>query len=66
VAGKRGEETMQRLLVGLSLFGLLCIAASAPAGDGKVKLKLVKYDELKTLLADKKGKVVVVDFWADT
>lgn len=57
---------MQRLFVGLVLFGLLYLAVPASAGDGQVKLKLVKYDELKTLLADKKGKVVVVDFWSDT
>jgi len=45
---------------------LLCLAAPARAGDGKVELKLVKYDELTKLLADQKGKVVVIDFWADT
>jgi hypothetical protein len=66
VAAKPGEKTMNRRITGLAFFGLLCLAASASAGEGQVKLKLVKYDELKTLLADKKGKVVVIDFWSDT
>ena len=57
---------MQRMFVGLGLFGLLYLAVPASAGDGQVTLKLVKYDELKRLLVDKKGKVVVIDFWADT
>jgi hypothetical protein len=46
--------------------GLLCLAASASAGEDKVELKLVKYDDLAKLIADQKGKVVVIDFWADT
>lgn len=56
---------MKRSNAVVALIGL-CLVAPLWAGDGNVKLKLVKYDELKTLLADKKGKVVVIDFWADT
>lgn len=54
---------MKRLFLGIALF---CLVAPAWAGDGKVGLKQVKYDELTKLIADQKGKVVVVDFWADT
>jgi hypothetical protein len=54
---------MKRLFLGIAMLGL---ALPAWAGDGKVELKQVKYDELTKLIADQKGKVVVVDFWADT
>jgi len=57
---------VKRVTLGLSLVGLLCICAPSFAGDDKVDLKLVKYDDLAKLIADQKGKVVVVDFWADT
>jgi hypothetical protein len=52
--------------LGLSLISLLCISAPSLAGEDKVELKLLKYDDLAKLIADQKGKVVVVDFWADT
>ena len=61
-----GESTVKLVTLGLSLVGLLCISASSPAGEDKVELKLLKYDDLAKLIADQKGKVVVVDFWADT
>ena len=57
---------MKRLLSGIALLGLLCVAAPLRADDGKVDLKLVKYDELTKILTDQKGKVVVIDFWSDT
>jgi len=54
---------------GLALLGLLLAVAPSPADpkdEEKVELKVVKYDELTKLIADQKGKVIVVDFWADT
>ena len=57
---------MRRLVFGIGLLALLCLVGPSGAEEGKVELKLVKYDELIKLLADQKGKVVVIDFWADT
>jgi hypothetical protein len=59
------EEDMKRLALcaGLVLFAFVL---SSCAGDEKVTLKLVKYDELIKTIADQKGKVVVIDFWSDT
>ena len=57
---------MKRLVFGIGLLALLCLVGPSGAEEGKVELKLVKYDELIKLLADQKGKVVVIDFWADT
>ena len=34
--------------------------------DAKVEVKIVKLEALKDLIKQQKGKVVVVDFWADT
>ena len=34
--------------------------------DGKVDLKVVKYDDLTKAIAQFKGKVLVIDFWQDT
>ncbi len=49
---------------------LLAVQGSAPAVEPKdqsqVELKVVKYDQLKQAIQKFKGKVVVVDFWADT
>jgi hypothetical protein len=59
-------KTMKRLFLGIGLIGLLCLIGPSRAEESKVELKLVKYDELSKLLADQKGKVVVIDFWADT
>ena len=57
---------MNRLYLGIGLLGLVWFAGSSRAQEGKVELKLVKYDELTKLIANRKGKVVVIDFWADT
>jgi len=56
---------------GLVLPGLALLLAQAPArpqdgGKGAdVTLKVVKYDGLAEEVAKHRGKVVVVDFWAD-
>lgn len=53
-------------LVALVMLGTgLVNAADKPAG-AKVDVKVVKLDPLKDLIRQQKGKVVVVDFWADT
>jgi hypothetical protein len=57
---------MKRLAFAFAVFGSLYLSALAPAGEDKVELKLVKYDDLTKLIASQKGKIVVVDFWADT
>jgi hypothetical protein len=61
----------KRWLIGLAVPALLlAVQARTSAGDpkdqSKVDLKVVKYDELKEAIKKFKGKVVVVDFWADT
>jgi hypothetical protein len=49
-------------LVGLAL-GVAALAAAEPAD--KVELRSVTTAELEKALAGLKGKVVVVDFWAE-
>jgi hypothetical protein len=61
----QGDKFVKRLLTALALVGLLC-TSSAVSADDKVDLKLTKYDELTKFIASQKGKIVVVDFWADT
>lgn len=56
---------MKRLFLGIGMLGLVCLAAPSRGEENKVELKPVKYDELTKLIANQKGKVVVVDFWAD-
>jgi thiol:disulfide interchange protein len=56
---------------GIALLTLMPLGnATAPAGgkadEAKVEVKVVKLDGLKDLIKQHKGKVVVVDFWADT
>ncbi len=48
--------------------GLLAWAAPTPAqapGGSKVAVKVVRYDGLIDVIKQNRGKVVVVDFWAD-
>jgi hypothetical protein len=44
-------------------------ALAAPAGEkppaAEVELKPIKYDTLKAAVRGQRGKVVVVDFWAE-
>jgi hypothetical protein len=54
----------------------LCLAAMAllifpiqgddKAADAKVEVKVVKYAEMGKIIKEFKGKIVLVDFWADT
>jgi hypothetical protein len=52
-------------LVGCLMLGSASFLAARP-DDGKVEVKVVKYDALRKTITDLKGKIVVVDFWADT
>src|SRR4051812_28946432 len=45
---------------------LLTTAAELGAQEQKIKVDVVKYDGLKEAVLRQRGKVVVVDFWADT
>jgi hypothetical protein len=47
------------------IFSSVLLAADK-ADEPKVELRVVKYDEMGKTIKDFKGKIVVVDFWADT
>ena len=51
--------------LGLSLVALLSAANTATQAADKVEVKVVKYAALGDTIKQLKGKVVVVDFWAD-
>jgi thiol-disulfide isomerase/thioredoxin len=56
------------LVVGVICLSTLSVtidAAPDQTADGKVTLQDLKYDELGKLIRANKGKVIVVDFWAD-
>ncbi len=42
------------------------VVAAEREGDPKVEVKVVKYNDLCKEIIGLKGKVVVVDYWADT
>jgi thiol-disulfide isomerase/thioredoxin len=54
-------------LVALSIVGVAVALATGdePAAAPKVELKAIKYDALKAAVREQRGKVVVVDVWAD-
>jgi hypothetical protein len=56
------------LIVGILWFSLPTCdrLAAVEAEETTVELKVIKYDELIKEIESLKGKVVVVDFWADT
>jgi thiol-disulfide isomerase/thioredoxin len=56
---------MKRLLTGFAALSLVLVAAGRPTTDGKVTVAVVKYDGLTDLIKKNKGKVLVLDFWAD-
>jgi hypothetical protein len=62
--------TRKRIALAALLLGLLGLAGATPtAGEpakDKVTLKTMTYAELGKFVRTLKGKVVVVDFWADT
>jgi thiol-disulfide isomerase/thioredoxin len=44
--------------------GLMLLAATVASAEEKIELETVKLDALKAAIANHKGKIVVVDFWA--
>jgi hypothetical protein len=57
-----------RTAAGILTLSLAVAAAPVPAGPpagGEVTLRPVKYADLAGVVRGLKGKVVVVDFWAD-
>jgi hypothetical protein len=48
----------------VALSALLVLAGPAFAQD-KVEVKVAKYDDLAATIKKLKGKVIVIDFWAD-
>jgi pantoate kinase len=50
----------------LALAFLLPAAGIASGSDDAVQVKVVKYTGLGETVSQLKGKVVVIDFWADT
>jgi hypothetical protein len=63
-------KRMKRLAVGSLLLVILAAGGAMPGraqkADDKVTAKLVSYADLGKYVRGLKGKVVVVDFWADT
>jgi hypothetical protein len=57
--------TATRVRLAALLLGLVGLASAGPAAEDKVALKNMTYAELGKFVRGLKGKVVVVDFWAD-
>jgi hypothetical protein len=57
-----------RLLLGIASITLLACGplVAEKAEEPKVELKVIKYADLVKEIESLKGKVVVVDYWADT
>lgn len=53
-----------RIFLSLSILAILC-APNGSAQEKKIAMIPVKYDGLKQEVLKHRGKVVVVDFWAD-
>jgi thiol-disulfide isomerase/thioredoxin len=54
-----------RLCAGLFALALFLLPNAPVLAQDKVEVKVVKYPELAATISNLKGKVVVVDFWAD-
>ena len=54
-----------RWRAGLVALAMLFIPPASAIAEDKVEVKVVKYPELTATIKNLKGKVVVVDFWAD-
>ena len=57
----------QRVLIIVAAALVCCgVTSAAPPNDGdSVELKVVKYDELESAVRAEKGKIVVIDIWAE-
>ena len=55
-----------RRLIAPAALLLLCGAVLGQPAEPDVALKVVKYDQLGDVIRQLRGKVVAVDFWADS
>ncbi len=53
-------------LLGGLLLGSTAVPADPKEPETKIQIKVAKYDDLTKTINGLKGKVVLVDFWADT
>jgi hypothetical protein len=61
-----GERRRLLMRAMACILGLVLAASLVAGADDPVDLKVVKYAGLGDIIKSFKGKVVVVDFWADT
>jgi hypothetical protein len=54
-----------RWRAGLVALATLFVPVIPATAQDKVDVKVVKYDDLTTTIKKLKGKVIVIDFWAD-
>jgi thiol:disulfide interchange protein len=59
-------STFRQYLPALIAFAWALSIGQDQAGADEVDVKVVKYDALGKAIKEHKGKIVVVDFWADT
>jgi hypothetical protein len=52
-------------LSGSAILAMLTLAVGSARAEDKVEVKVVKYADLAKTVKHLKGKVVVVDFWAE-
>jgi hypothetical protein len=52
-------------LSGSAIFALLALTVGSARAEDKVDVKVVNYPDLAKTVKQLKGKVVVVDFWAE-
>jgi hypothetical protein len=57
---------MGRIVALLGMILVSLVSAGVAGGTDQVEVKVVKYDQMGEIVRGLKGKVVVVDFWADT
>ncbi len=62
---RAAHKALGGVLLAAALAGLAARGVAQNAA-GKVGLQTMTYEELGKLVRAQKGKVVVVDFWADT
>jgi hypothetical protein len=55
-----------RRFVALAALLLWCGVVAGQQPEPDVTLKVVKYDQLGDVIRQLRGKVIAVDFWADT
>ena len=48
-----------------TILALLALAVGLARAEDKIEVKVVKYADLAKTVKQQKGKVVVIDFWAE-